>query len=701
MRILCTALTVILLACGGEKQYPLLSESADGLTFENHILRLRIDDNMHIRLVHKNDGRDMSLTRSGPDPFTLVVNGRELKDFTLDRARTEIIPLDSTWGKGQRLLISGRAAGPLDAEIEKTLSIDLYDAFPGAALLSARYKNINRVDGLYIDKEINNRFRLGDRPRDLWILQGGSYKTRPDWILPVTADFDYLNYQGPDYEHNEAGGGLPVLDVWSPQTGFMTGSIEKKPTLISLPARVKADSLLHVSIEYARDGPGFITDYKTISTVIAVHKGDFYNGLATYRGIMAGQGLKMIELSGDDPAYDAIWCGWGFGPEFTTERMIGMIPRLREWGIRVVTVDFGWFTANGDFDRPDPDIFPNGASDIRAFVKTFHDAGFRIKLWITPAVAGPDLMARHPEWLMKKRDGRFYKWEKFGQPFAFLCPAVDGVRGYYGELTRRIIGDWGFDGFKADQEIINAIGNCHNPEHEHPAPGVSFAELPGLYKIMADETFKIKPDAILEVCPCGMFPSFYKMPYYNQPLSSDFNSQWQIRHRAKVIKALMGPRAAYYGDHVERHYTPDYFASVLGVGGIPGTMAVNRAEDNYSVLRAKYPGYVSPQRQALFKKWFALYNRTTLSKGRYLNLYDLAWDKPEGHAIGKEGDIYYAFYADKWSGEVELRGLEDREYRVHDYVNDRLIATVKGPARVHVDFSAYLLLRATPVTPGE
>ncbi len=706
--LLAAAFITIVYAVDPGKHSPSLHHSSGGLTLDNGVLRLEIDPAMGMRVYHYANGQAHTLVRAGANPYTLGVNGKELKNFILNASPVRLSPLDSLWGTGQRLRVSGTVTGPLGAEIIKTIYIDLYDAFPGMALIKVIYKNKHHTPGLRIDKEINGRFtldaRLEDTARksyDFWILQGGSYKTRPDWILPVTADFDHLNYQGPDYENNEAGGGLPVLDVWSRDMGLMIGSIEPRPTLIALPARVAEDSLLHISMEYARDSLPFNDEYRSISTVIGVHRGDFYNGLRSYAGIMAARGLKMITPSENDPAYDAIWCGWGFGPDFTPAQMIEMIPRLKEWGIKVVTVDFGWFTANGDFDSLRQDIFPRGREDIRAFVKTFHDAGFKIKLWITPAIAGPGLMAEHPEWLMEKRDGRPYKMVKFDKPFAFLCPAVDDVRDYYRKLTRKIIGDWGFDGFKADQEIINSIGNCYNPRHNHPAPQASFEELPALYKVMAVESFKIKPDAILEVCPCGMFPSFYKMPYYNQPLSSDFNSQWQIRHRGKVIKALMGPRAAYYGDHVERHYTPDYFASVLGVGGIPGTMAVNRAEDNYAVLRAKYPGYVSPERDTLFKRWFALYNKTYLSKGRYLNLYDLGWDKPEAHAIEKEGSIYYAFYADDWSGEVELRGLADQEYRVYDYVNDRLIATVRGPSRIKVDFASYLLLRATPATPGE
>jgi len=38
------------------------------------------------------------------------------------------------------------------------------------------------------------------------------------------------------------------------------------------------------------------------------------------------------------------------------------------------------------------------------------------------------------------------------------------------------------------------------------------------------------------------------------------------------------------------------------------------------------------------------------ARGEYLNLYDIAFDKPEAHVIAKDGKIYYAFYASEWDG---------------------------------------------------
>src|SRR5262252_8805532 len=98
-----------------------------------------------------------------------------------------------------------------------------------------------------------------------------------------------------------------------------------------------------------------------------------------------------------------------------------------------------------------------------------------------------------------------------------------------------------------------------------------------------------------------------------------------------------------------------------------------------------------------------------LSKGEFRNLYVYGYDSPEAYAISKSGKMYYAFFAAEaqgktggksgtYKGEIELRGLDAKQYRVLDYVNSRDYGTVQGPsARLSADFKGSLLLEVTPV----
>jgi len=70
--------------------------------------------------------------------------------------------------------------------------------------------------------------------------------------------------------------------------------------------------------------------------------------------------------------------------------------------------------------------------------------------------------------------------------------------------------------------------------------------------------------------------------------------------------------------------------------------------------------------------------------------------------------MYFAFYAaeppgktggkaGKFHGDIELRGLEAKTYRLADYANDRDYGSIKGPvSRLPVDFTGSLLLEASP-----
>jgi alpha-galactosidase len=87
-----------------------------------------------------------------------------------------------------------------------------------------------------------------------------------------------------------------------------------------------------------------------------------------------------------------------------------------------------------------------------------------------------------------------------------------------------------------------------------------------------------------------------------------------------------------------------------------------------------------------------------LCEGNYMNLYDIVYDKPESHVIQKGDQLYYAFYADKWQGPIELRGLSNQKYKVFDYDNQVDMGTITGPVgTINPTFSEHLLIECTPL----
>jgi alpha-galactosidase len=170
-----------------------------------------------------------------------------------------------------------------------------------------------------------------------------------------------------------------------------------------------------------------------------------------------------------------------------------------------------------------------------------------------------------------------------------------------------------------------------------------------------------------------------------------------------------------YGDHVEltritgasTNNEQDLgtdFASTLGTGGVLGT------KFTWPDYGPKFKSvYLNTEKQAHWKEWINLYNEKMLSKGIFLDLYVYGFDIPEAYAIEKDGKMYYAFYAPPiagdstkgmnaarhWEGEIELRGLPAKQYRVSDYVHGHDLGTVAGPnAKLKVEFTDSLLIEA-------
>jgi alpha-galactosidase len=271
-----------------------------------------------------------------------------------------------------------------------------------------------------------------------------------------------------------------------------------------------------------------------------------------------------------------------------------------------------------------------------------------------------------------------------------------------------MIRDWGFDGLKIDGQNLNAVPPCYNPLHHHSSPRDAPAALPEFFRQLNATAHALKPDAVLSLCPCGTTFSLYHLPYVQQPVGSDPRNAWQVRLRAKAYKALLGGNVPYSGDHVEltnrswdentqafRVLGEEDFASTVGVGGVVST-------------KFTLPGIVQPDptlalvpaKEKRWQQWFDTYRREKLSEGEYLNLYDIAFDRPETHVIRKGPIMYYAFFAlAPYRGAIRLRGLEPGSFDVIDYVAGKSLGTVTSASpSITVAFSGALLLKAVPQT---
>jgi len=648
-------------------------------------IRIEFDQALHSRVVATLGGGETVL-----GPFaaseSVSVAGVEVADFAFagrDEQRVRDDP-----GAGRRWLLSGLARG-----LRKTVSVTAYDDFPGLAVFQVRYTNEGR-DEVTIAGWTNNRYLIAAAERRgdpaFWSYQGGSYESRPDWVLPLKVGFARDNFQG--MNATDYGGGTPIVDVWRRDVGLAVGHLELTPREVSLPVAMPARS--HASVAVSRRGevrlgPG--RTLETLRTFVAVHRGDHFQPLALYRRLMIRQG--MVFPSSPQAAYEPIWCAWGYGREFTPEQVTRTLPVAKKLGFSWATLDDGWQVAEGDW-VPQPGKFPRGDADMKALVDAVHAEGLRAQLWWAPLAADPgtELLRERSDQLLLDRAGATRKitwWDSL-----YLCASYGPVRTDARAFVRKALGEWGFDGLKIDGQHLNGAPPCHNPAHGHRSPEDSVEGMPGFFKAVYEAAVETRPDAVVEICPCGTAYSFFTLPYLNMAVASDPTSSWQVRLKAKTLKALLGDGVAYFGDHVEMSDGGDDFASTVGVGGVIGT--------NFAWPGA--PGkkdrklLLTPEREKAWASWARIYREKRLPEGTYLGaLYDIGFDRPEAHAIRKGDRLYYAFYAPSFRGAVELRGLDAVAYRVTDYVAGTDLGRVRGPlASLPVEFRRHLLLEVQP-----
>jgi len=669
-----------------------------------------LQDGKHLTLDEPNVG-----STGGSD--SIILNGQEL-DFIPDFSKAKVLEAGGKLGRGKRIEIPAKPLAPAGISIDRTLVLEVYDDFPNLALVSTSYKNAGNGD-IQIEKVLMQEHRFSAKqadakaqPYDMWAFQGSSYDWGKDDVFKLTRTSSQPNLMG-EAVKGGYGGGIPVVAFWTGEVGEAIGHIETLPWTLSIPVKVESDGRVAAQVTIPVNStlkPG--DSYSTPRSFVSVYHGDFYEPLRLWSSVLQKEGWEIPKPSNE--AYSVAWCGWGYEFNVTPKEMLGTVPKLKELGIKWATLDDRWFDTYGDWN-PRSDTFPDDS--MKQMVDDFHKQGILAQLWWLPLGAEDGqgkweshkyivskVAKEHPDWFILDKEG---KHGRMTRDLAALCPAVPEVQSYFKQLTEKFIRDWGFDGSKLDN--IYSVPACYNPAHHHKSPQDSVNAMADVYKVIFQTTRSIKPNSVTQACPCGTPPSIAWLPFIDQAVTADPVGAVQVRRRIKMYKALMGPEAAVYGDHVElssmtrvgtdgwsEHGTD--FASTLGTGGVLGTKFV--WPDPGPKFKAVN---LTTEKENHWKKWIALYNEKMLSKGDFLDLYIYGYDMPEAYAIEKDGKMYYAFFASKedgtFSGDVELRGLKPGTYHVQDYEVGKDLGTVQAEAgkipKLKTEFKQHLLLEVS------
>ena len=429
-------------------------------------------------------------------------------------------------GRGKRLEIPAHAQ---DSNIQRTLQVEVYDAFPNLLLSSAEYKNAGTAD-VHIDRVIEQQHKfnasLADKkvqPYDMWSfprrqLRLGKrrcHKARPQlraakrdgrrrerrlwWRHPRGCGLDRISRRG----------GRPRGNL----AAHIVDSCQSRKRRVNASIDIAADTTLKAG-----------ETYSTPRSFISVYSGDFYEPLHLWSSVLQKEGWEIPKPSNE--AYNVSWCGWGYEFNVTPAQMLGTVPKLKEFGIKWATLDDRWFDTYGDWN-PRNETFPGDS--IKKMNDDFHKQGILVQLWWLPLGVEDGqgkweshkyivskIVKEHPEWLILDKEG---KHARMTRDLATLCPAVPEVQAYYKKLTEKFIGEWGFDGSKLDN--IYSTPMCYNPAHHHKSPQDSVNAMADVYKTIFQTSRALKPESVTQSCPCGTPPSLAWLPFLDQAVTAD------------------------------------------------------------------------------------------------------------------------------------------------------------------------------------
>ncbi|MFY9562171.1 MAG: alpha-galactosidase [Terriglobales bacterium] len=738
LRIVLIAAIALLLACSRLSQQPVAKEpkAKPGATQPSAIkvevntggpvvlrtsaAEFQVRPDGYVQAFLLRDGQKLSLDEprvgATSDSDFVMVGGKEVH-FTLDFQQVRVLEAVGKMGAGKRVEIPARPLGPAGTDLQRILALEVYDTFPNILLSTVEYRNTGTTE-LAIEKSVDQRHRMSAKlsdakaqPWEMWSFHGSSYDWGKDDVVKLTKSFSQPNVMG-EMVKGGYGGGIPVVAFWTRQVGEAIGHVETLPIPSAIPTRVDTDGRVDSEVEFPANvtlKPG--ETYSSPRSFVSVYAGDFYEPLRMWSSVLQKEGWELPKPSSE--AYNVSWCGWGYEFNVTPAQMLGTVPKLKEMGIKWATLDDRWFDTYGDWN-PRNETFPGDS--IKKMNDDFHKDGILVQLWWLPLGVEDGegrweshkyivskVAQEHPDWLILDKDG---KHARITRNLAAMCPAVPEVRAYHKMLTEKFIRDWGFDGSKLDN--IYSMPACYNPAHHHKSPQDSVNAMADVYKEIFQTTRAIKPQSVTQACPCGTPPSLAWLPFIDQAVTADPVGAVQVRRRIKMYKALLGPEAAVYGDHVElsamdrvgKNWVEhgDDFASTIGAGGVVGTKFV--WPDPGPKFKAVN---LTTAKEERWKKWIGLYNQKMLSKGEFKDLYVYGYDTPEGYAIAKDGKMYYAFFAPSaaaWKGEVELRGLTPGKYRMSDYADGKdlgsIAVTATGTVKIQAAFRDHLLLEVAP-----
>lgn len=287
--------------CGGGQRQTATSEGihytavAEGEVWLRHSsIQIRFDRELYCSVFFRQDGQLLALSHNPPDPTLakpshfIAVEGQDVLDFYVDYRNIGLSEVRGRFGPGKRLKITGLGETEENILIEKTMVVELFEAYPDIAMVWAVYRNPDLDRPIRITGITNQFFRMDASLTDAQVPRHGLQCFHYDQLVHGDGTEPLLDL---DFARTvtTASPGFARVAFWNSVMGMTVASRPPEAGTLTIPVGTARDRRVEVSFGYDLDrilepeeelvGPkGFVM----------VYEGDYGSGLAREKSMMGG-----------------------------------------------------------------------------------------------------------------------------------------------------------------------------------------------------------------------------------------------------------------------------------------------------------------------------------------------------------------------------------------------------------------------------
>ena len=304
-------------------------------------------------------------------------------------------------------------------------------------------------------------------------------------------------------------------------------------------------------------------------------------------------------------------------------------------------------------------------------------------------------MREHRDMLLLDADGAAQNvtwWNSYT-----LCPAYQPTIDYFKAVTRRSSATGALTGSRSTGSTSMASRPAITPRTSMRSPKNRSRSCRTSGRRSMRRQSRSIPDAVIEICPCGTSFAFYNMPDMNQARASDPLIVMAGPAQGQDHQGVDGAIGALCRRPCRALATTPTISPRPLESARSFSDQIYVAQDTVPTTMPQDGFVLTPKRKRSGADGSRCTRRTGCRRASIGASSTIsASTSPKPMSIAKDGRLYYAFYANRWDGPVDLRGLGEGALQRHRHLH-RPNRRQRRPQRKppNRSFESFLLLEAT------